>query len=730
MKHKILESFKWLPPGDMRIKKGVGKKVNIRGRALFAGTVSRNMRKYVKEELVRAARTLVGKPVTINHDPHRIIGHVIDAEEEENAIEYVAEINKGNYPQKLLDRKSMSADSYYKKWMVNPISGVSVEADYRHNRCIECGESFYDQPSFEEHMWSAHKIKNFKFEPRGILMKALSLVEPPEKPGVPGTTIELMETKQGMSRLMETLTTDLKNEMEYKQKMKKAATVVTPIKTIALGRAKIKEQDEPCPEGQVRNEEGECVKDVAEQEGHGCAEDEEWNADQEKCVKKTVAEQDQTQQELPKPHVEPAAPCADGFEPDGEGGCKPIEWQAEPTADTPAPLMVPEPTIELPKVEVPTPAPAPVTGPVLEQDEGTDTPPMEPFPVAPPAVPAIEQPCPEGSHRDPESNNCVPDPIPTEVSDLVKEFKLPSLLKLGEPFADYTDFDDCVAKNKGKVDDPEAYCADIKRKVEGETVKEIYDPGRAYIRAIKTLERISKVGKTANTLNIASAKLLKEAANVPHLINRQVTTESRLRSAYDKAIVEYIHKLVPHLNKQVAKAIMEYQYNTTQHLARYFAGLIRNLTECSRKSDASLATYEKQTREVQKKQTDVSKNLATAIESLDKRVGQRKNDIEALNELDKRFKDMQKKMKEQEEEQKEKCPEGQHRNEEGQCVADEPSEEVKELKETVGKLTTKVENLEAKQKGEFKGQNKPLKTTKPDYSDPEKELRETAKKGK
>ena len=32
----------------------------------------------------------------------------------------------------------------------------------------------------------------------------------------------------------------------------------------------------------------------------------------------------------------------------------------------------------------------------------------------------------------------------------------------------YKDFDDCVAKNKGKVDDPEAYCAAIKRKTEGE----------------------------------------------------------------------------------------------------------------------------------------------------------------------------------------------------------------------------------------------------------------------
>jgi len=43
-------------------------------------------------------------------------------------------------------------------------------------------------------------------------------------------------------------------------------------------------------------------------------------------------------------------------------------------------------------------------------------------------------------------------------------------LNLKEPFADYTDFDDCVSKNSDKGD-PEAYCAVVKRKVEGEKAK-------------------------------------------------------------------------------------------------------------------------------------------------------------------------------------------------------------------------------------------------------------------
>lgn len=35
------------------------------------------------------------------------------------------------------------------------------------------------------------------------------------------------------------------------------------------------------------------------------------------------------------------------------------------------------------------------------------------------------------------------------------------------PFADYKNFADCVAKNKGKTGDPKAYCASIARKVLG-----------------------------------------------------------------------------------------------------------------------------------------------------------------------------------------------------------------------------------------------------------------------
>lgn len=35
------------------------------------------------------------------------------------------------------------------------------------------------------------------------------------------------------------------------------------------------------------------------------------------------------------------------------------------------------------------------------------------------------------------------------------------------PFGKYSSFAECVKKNKGKVKDPEAYCAAVQKKIEG-----------------------------------------------------------------------------------------------------------------------------------------------------------------------------------------------------------------------------------------------------------------------
>lgn len=784
MKHEIIESFRWLPPGDLRVKKGAGKKVIIRGRALFAGGVSRNLRKYVKEELVRAARTLVGKPVTINHNSSRIVGHVIDAEEEENAIEYVAEINKGDYPQKLLDRKAMTADSYYKKWMVNPVSGVSVEADYRHNRCVKCGSQFYDQETFMTHMWESHKLKNFKFEPRGILMKALSLVEPPEKPGVPGTTIELMEKAEGASRLMETLATDIKKEIEWKIKMK-SATVSTP-KSIAIGKGrKLKEQEEKdehgCVVGKEQWDGTKCVAVTTEQEDHGCAEDEEW--DGEKCVKK-VAEQDQTVQDQPEPlETKPPLPCADGFTYDPiSGTCIADEHEADLTADTPAPLMVPEPTIEPAKVVDPTlVAPAQAAGPVIEQEDGVL--PSAPFPTAPPEAPAeVTQECPEGSSWDKVSGTCVPDPIPDVTSDFVVEQtepvqagistpadisrecevgshydpvsgtcvpdkipaetgkvleSLPTLLRFGEfGGTQYTSMDDCKSKNQDK-DNPNAYCADIMRKSHGETLMEtsgnIYEATKkaddaGYIRDVK-------LASATNQQIKALAQINREASKGKIALHRLSIHDTKQRRSLVRKLSHAANKqsLTESKLRAAEDTWIKAKVNdTARKLSRTDMKIAKDLstvTEQLNKNDKAIIAhintlFERKVKADNKKFSQLATGLAKNLAETRGNKSDYERILEATDKVSMgKIRTLEQRVKEQDEElEKKSCGENEHWSpEEGKCVPNTPkeeAEETKKLKETVEELTVKVENLEAGRKGKFKGQSKQAKKPEPAHKDP------------
>lgn len=104
------------------------------------------------------------------------------------------------------------------------------------------------------------------------------------------------------------------------------------------------------------------------------------------------------------------------------------------------------------------------------------------------------------------------------------------------PFGEYEDFADCVTKNKGKVENPEAYCAEIKRKIEGDKQRKIgfdtatldtkilvdddkflvmpaviaseivhqYDDGWAY----KPAEDLENMAKVANDIGTVPVKIL------------------------------------------------------------------------------------------------------------------------------------------------------------------------------------------------------------------------------
>jgi hypothetical protein len=190
-----LESFSWFR-SDVKATTSVGNKVRIKGKALFP-TISGNKRQYIADELLRAARTLANVPIDVNHEydlwqnvrdanealgrpfneaPPKYKGNVVDADYEDGYVEYVAEINHPEYAQKIRDRQAimeggLTLEAYRKKWGKDPIYGVSISASYR----------------------SSDKMGEVN-TPHGIIFRRLSLVEEPEKPGVQGTTLSVMET--------------------------------------------------------------------------------------------------------------------------------------------------------------------------------------------------------------------------------------------------------------------------------------------------------------------------------------------------------------------------------------------------------------------------------------------------------------------------------------------------------------------------------------------------------
>jgi len=448
------------------------KKVRIKGKALFAFEkffkqgISGNQRKYIQDEITRSARTLRNIPIDVNHEisvweeqtnknwntyqgskPHAK-GHAMWGEEENGELEYVAEINDPIYREKVVDTVKVRNDEltvaeYKAKWGKLPLAGVSVDADFLHLMCTKCddGKRYFDLNEYRRHMEEIHFIKNIELEPRGIAYKRLSLVEPPQKPGVEGASFELVETLDGMHQLYEALRLDAQEyvsqfdmsnpyqsydrnpvitQKEEKEKLSEEQTrryAVSRDDKITFDPRRTNyftEQDdgppaerEPCPEGQHWNEESqECVPDAAsaatEQQEEKCEEGTHWDAEASKCV--------------------PDAPSE-----------------------------------------------------TKEQQE-----------------------CPDNMHWDADQDTCVPNEPPHEPVPAME------LLKLGEPFADYSSFDDCVSKNQEK-DDPEAYCADIKRKTE-ETVKPL-DEG--LIRKI-VQEELLKQSTSLTDKHEQEAKELKE----------------------------------------------------------------------------------------------------------------------------------------------------------------------------------------------------------------------------
>jgi len=408
----------------------------------------------------------------------------------------------------------------------------------------------------------------------------------------------------------------------------------------------------PCPEG-WREVDGKCVEDAV------------------------AAEQEET----------PTPPCPEGWR-EVDGSCVKNEASAEEIAEPDLALASLEPSI-VTDVTVETPE-------VVAPDDIKD----EPEPLPPPPME-----CGDGFHL--EDGACVPDeevtvqepepemtPTPA-AAEAAPKIRLPRILRLGEPFASYTDFADCVNKNPDK-EDPEAYCASIKQKTEGETVREtrvkqsrdvyehidlLYNATKS--KYFKSLKRDVELAECVNTLNRAVANIATAMPRAPRKLAEEIAVANKNSLAVKKHFNEKLGQVATTNAKQHQSAIMELRriekldnklYKQTlvemRKLAQKSNAILKQLTQES----TMRSSVDKQLQEaINAKTRDFEKILAYADKNVSELTAHSKT-------LEERIKDM----------------------EQAKVAAE------KQVKETTP-LMTRIENLEAKLRGQFKGkQLKPI----------------------
>ena len=355
---ELMETLRW-PVVEWRVVDVGESKIRIRGVALKGNVVSKNNRHYLAKELKKATNTFIGKPITVNHDDKKKIGHLtwMDYDELTELLNYEGEVNKQPYVDML---RNKSAE----------VKGVSIQANYLFNKCSKCGEKFYSEEDYQRHMTNVEFVRNnfYSCNPHGLIGEAISLVLSPEIPGFEGSTVELAE----MMRLQ----TLRLSEMIINQGIEEEKYFMTKKLEKETKEPALKPKPEPEPE---------------------------------KTAAETVLPYKITEK-VPK-----------------AGSSKESET---------ATIVLPEADIEL--------------------KQNTDSKPEPSVNVKQMfALPTFEV-----------AGLNVAESVTIKASE-IQPFKASesTRLKLGEPFAAYTDFEDCVSKNQDK-ENPEAYCGSIKKDTE------------------------------------------------------------------------------------------------------------------------------------------------------------------------------------------------------------------------------------------------------------------------
>ncbi|MEM2578532.1 MAG: hypothetical protein QXV88_06600, partial [Candidatus Bathyarchaeia archaeon] len=155
-----IESFSWAKRSTvLSAAKEDGEAKYYRVEALFP-VKSMNNWLYTEDELIRAARTLIGKPVNINHEAPIEGIEVVDAEFEDGAVECIIKVHKN---------ASWNGKSIISLIDSGEISHVSIEGRFR----------------------SAEPVDGLK--PEGLILTGLALLTRENLPGIPLTRIMPIE---------------------------------------------------------------------------------------------------------------------------------------------------------------------------------------------------------------------------------------------------------------------------------------------------------------------------------------------------------------------------------------------------------------------------------------------------------------------------------------------------------------------------------------------------------
>jgi hypothetical protein len=325
----------------------------------------------------------------------------------------------------------------------------------------------------------------------------------------------------------------------------------------------------------------------------------------------------------------------------------------------------------------------------------------------------------------------------TNVPATLKEVKPPESfptakekLTLGEPFAGYTDFADCVAKNQEK-DNPEAYCGSIKHETEGEMVyrktvaERLTEEGHAIVLVNTNVKEIqTQVLKTTESVVEQTNKALDEV----HLRIDGQSKEFRAIQENSKSFAETTAKKVdiePIINGLAElKSVVDKKADTdsfSKKLAEIEAIVAKkaDVEPINKELGETKATLAKKadTESITKELTETKTAFAKTTENLTKleeKVTSIEEKYKAIVKLaettnaknDKTFVELteeNEKLKTQVKDSEEK-----------------KAKETADAKAIAEKALTIAENTQDKLKGEFKGKSKELKHEEPVRGDPMK----------